>query len=204
MTTLTPKREFFNGLSARWDGFPSSPDTPEKLARFVSRAVPPSARRVLDAGCGTGILLDPLNACGVALETVVELDAAELMLAQNRLKLEGQPGVSHVCADARSLPFPPASFDAVLCFNALPHLAPMPVALKGMLDCLRPAGLLSVGHLMGSECLNAFHAGTGGAVAHDHLPNAERLRALLAGMDAEVVCAEEASDWYFVQARKRA
>jgi ubiquinone/menaquinone biosynthesis C-methylase UbiE len=199
---MTLKREYFNGLAELWDGFPSPPDTPGKLTRFVRQAAPPAARRILDVGCGTGILLDPLRSSGASAAEVVELDSAERMLAQSRQKSDGRRSVSHVCADAGRLPFAPGSFDAILCFNALPHLEPIAAVLERMLECLRPNGVLSVGHLMGSENLNAFHASVDGPVNHDRLPTAKELAELFGRLRADVTC-EEAADWYFVQARKR-
>jgi ubiquinone/menaquinone biosynthesis C-methylase UbiE len=200
---MTPKRDYFNGLAELWDGFQSPPDTPAKLRRFVSLAVPSTARRILDVGCGTGILLEPLRLSGVQPSLIVELDSAERMLVRNRQKLTGEQPVSHVCGDAGRLSFPDGSFDAILCFNALPHLEPIADVLERMVDCLLPFGVLSVGHLAGSENLNAFHAALDGPVNHDRLPTATDLAELLRGMNAEVVREEEAADWYLVQARKR-
>jgi ubiquinone/menaquinone biosynthesis C-methylase UbiE len=200
---MTPKRDYFNGLAELWDGFQSPPDTATKLSRFVSLAVPPTARRILDVGCGTGILLEPLRSSGVQPSLIVELDSAQRMLVRNRQKLTGEQPVSHICGDAGRLPFPDGCFDAILCFNALPHLEPIADVLERMVDCLLPSGVLSVGHLANSENLNAFHASLDGPVSHDRLPKAAELAGLIRGMNAEVVREEEAADWYLVQARKR-
>jgi SAM-dependent methyltransferase len=195
------KRSYFNELAPLWDGFPSPPETPERLARFVALCVPAGTRRVLDAGCGTGVLVAPLLAGAVELTTVVEMDAADAMLAQNRGKLTDRR-VVHLCGDALALPFRPGTFDAVLCFNALPHMAPLDDSLRNLLACLRAGGVLSVGHLMGSENLNAFHHEAGGAVAEDRLPSACDLACSLAALGAEILHQEEAPDWYLVQVRK--
>jgi SAM-dependent methyltransferase len=125
------------------------------------------------------------------------------MLVQGRQKSGGQANVSHVCAEAGSLPFAAGCFDAILCFNALPHLESMAGALERMLECLQPNGVLSVGHLMGSENLNTFHSSVNGPLNHDRLPGAKDLAELLTNLSADVTCEEEAPDWYFVQARKR-
>ena len=109
-----------------------------------------------------------------------------------------------MCADARYPPFRESSFDLVLCINALPHLAPIHETLRRLIACLRPGGLLSVGHLMGSEVLNAFHASLGGPVAEDLLPDACDLAGTLASLGVQVVCQEEDPGWYLVQARKPA
>jgi demethylmenaquinone methyltransferase/2-methoxy-6-polyprenyl-1,4-benzoquinol methylase len=197
------KREFFNGIAAQWDGFPNPPDR-MRLDLFVRRAVPARALRILDVGCGTGVLLDSLRASAASGIELVELDLAEKMLIQNRLKSIGPLEVRHVCADARRLPFPAEVFDVVLCFNALPHMAPCSETLGALLDCLRPGGILSVCHLSGSENLNKFHAEVGGAVAGDHLPSATFLATMLRRLRAKIVSCEEAPDWYLVQARRLA
>ena len=200
--SLDQKRDYFNGLAAQWDQLPVPPDAPEKLARFVRLSVPADLTAILDAGCGTGLLLAPLMRSAPACR-IVELDIAAHMLTRSRAKFPGER-ITHVCADARQLPFGPSTFDLVLCFNALPHMTPIETALGGLLGCLRPGGRLAVGHLMASEELNAFHASIGGVVAGDRLPSASYLAAVLSGLGAEVIRQEEEAGWYAVEARRRA
>lgn len=202
--TPDPKRDFFNAQAAAWDSYPEPPEDPGKRALFVARSIPPGARRVLDVGCGTGILLEAIESRDGRAPTVVELDLAERMLAENRRKCRSRAWVAHVCASVAGLPFAPERFDAVLCFNALPHFDSLEAALRNMLACLRPGGCLTVGHLMSSGLLNEFHAGLEGAVRGDHLPEPEALARTLHALDAEVLCREEDPGWYFVQARKPA
>jgi SAM-dependent methyltransferase len=199
---MTPnqKQIFFNELAGQWDELPLPPDA-KTLSRLVGRCLGASANRVLDVGCGTGILLPYLGQAETPRE-IVELDLAEAMLRENRRKPNARIAV-HVCAEAQRPPFRDGSFDRVICFNALPHLTPIEGTLRQILDCLRPGGLLSIGHSMGSEQLNHFHSEVGGPVGHDRLPPARVLGRLLATMDTEVLCAEDESGWYFVQARKR-
>ena len=199
---MTPnhKQTFFNELAGRWDQLPLPPDA-EKVSHFVRRCLGASAKRVLDVGCGTGILLPHFGQAETPLE-IVELDLAEAMLLENRKKPDAKIAV-HVCAEAQRPPFRDGSFDRVICFNALPHLTPVDGTLRQMLNCLRADGLLSIGHSMGSEQLNQFHSEVGGPVGHDRLPPARILGRLLATMGAEVVCAEDENGWYCVQARKR-
>ncbi|HOL73271.1 MAG TPA: class I SAM-dependent methyltransferase [Bryobacteraceae bacterium] len=193
------KRTYFNELAPRWDELPAPPDAPEKVAHFTALAVPPGASRILDVGCGTGILVEHLGRNCAAF--TVELDMAERMLALNRARSNG-PRFAHVCGDALHPPFAPGSFDAVLCFNVLPHFEPPERTLCSLVECLCPGGLLSVGHLMDSAALNAFHASLGGAVANDRLPPAPELAGLLESMGTEVIRSEEWEGWYLVQARR--
>jgi ubiquinone/menaquinone biosynthesis C-methylase UbiE len=200
MSTAT-KRRHFNELAPRWDQLPGPSDAPPKVAEFVARASQTSAKRILDVGCGTGILVPYLlRACPLAT-SVVELDFAEEMLRKNARQVADQR-ISRLCADAQALPFPDGCFDLVLCFAVLPHLVDLEAALKELSRVLRPSGAFAVGHLMGSAELNALHLSLGEPLAHDILPPAESLAETLRQLDAVVVSAEERPDWYFVHAVK--
>lgn len=194
------KRDYFNQLAERWDGMPTPPDAPARVARFVDRAVRPGSRLILDVGCGTGVLLPALReAAGVA--RIVETDIAERMLAENRRK-RAAGLVEHVCAEALRMPFPEQQFDTVLCFGVLPHLGDPDAALARLWTNVKSGGVLAVGHLMGSGTLNTFHAALPAPVNQDRLPSAEAVACLLSGLGGAVLAAEDAPDWYFVAAER--
>jgi len=195
------KRNYFEQLASVWDQLPRPEDWAERLRRFLHRALPPRTLRVLDVGCGTGGLVEGLLELCPPEARIVELDFAWNMLAINA-SLHRDPRVFCVCADARALPFPPGLFDAVLCFNALPHLGEMSRALDSLLAMLAPGGALAVGHWMSSEELNALHAGLDGPVSQDRLPAVDELAAWIGRAGLEVVCAEEEPGWYFLLATK--
>lgn len=199
--SLDPKREYFNRMAREWDQLPAPPDASQKVELFVRKAVRPAHHLILDVGCGTGILLGPLLESGCPGRRIVEMDMAEEMLLENRRK-RAQQGIDWICADALDLPFAAGSFDAVLCFGVLPHLASLETVLAGLLRCLRKGGTLAVGHLMGSETLNAFHGSLAGPVNQDRLPSASALCGVLRRLGGAPLRAEEAADWYLVQAEK--
>lgn len=192
------KRDYFNALAAGWDGIPRPPDAELRVERFLKRAVRPGDRRVLDIGCGTGLLVSGLLN---GARRVVELDFAFQMLAANRRK-HLNAGVTFVCADAEKLPFRSGCFDLVLCFGILPHLERLEDALAGLLAILRPGGRLAAGHPMGSEALNAFHASLEGPVNRDRLPAAADLARRFENLGARVAEADEAPDSYLVIVEK--
>jgi ubiquinone/menaquinone biosynthesis C-methylase UbiE len=195
------KRNYFEELASVWDQLPRPHDSAVRLRGFLEEALPPSPLRVLDVGCGTGILLEGLLELCPRETRIVELDFAWNMLAVNA-SLYRDPRVFRVCADARALPFPPGLFDAVLCFNVLPHLGETSRALEVLLAMLAPGGALAVGHWMSSEELNAFHAGLDGPVSQDRLPAVNELAAEIGRAGIEVVRAEEEPGWYFLLATK--
>lgn len=194
------KREYFNALAGEWDLHPHPPDAPRKLRQFCQRACPPGAGRVLDCGCGTGLLVTYLQERLGPGAWVVELDFARAMLQESKRKHRGR--LTWVCADACRLPFGPASFDAVLMFGLLPHVEEPVVALREALRVLRPGGQLAVGHLMSSAELNAFHSQLEGPVREDRLLPAGELAGLLDQVGAETLEAWDEPGFYCVLARR--
>jgi ubiquinone/menaquinone biosynthesis C-methylase UbiE len=195
-----PRRQHFNDLANEWDHLPGPPDT-EKVRDFVRRSDAPGASRILDVGCGTGILMPHLQALFCAASCFVELDLAEHMLQVNAAKYPGTR-IGHICADAESLPFVNSCFDLVLCFGIFPHFENKTAALDQMFSTLRSGGIWCLGHLMGSRELNAFHSKLSGPVSGDSLPSTEVLAGMLRKMGVKDISTEENSDWYFVRAVK--
>jgi len=196
-----PRRPYFNNLAADWDSIPVAPNSAGRISRFLKRSYIHGARRVLDVGCGTGILVpDLLNLYG-STTCLVEFDLAEDMLGVNSAKFP-RGNVGRVCADTQTMPFSDACFDLAVCFSALPHMPDKSAALRQILRVVRPGGILCVGHLMGSSELNAFHSSLEGPVTVDFLPPATALAQMLKDLGAVEILAEENSDWYFVRAEK--
>jgi 2-polyprenyl-3-methyl-5-hydroxy-6-metoxy-1,4-benzoquinol methylase len=189
-------RRYFNELAPRWDSLPGPPDAPARVEEFLNRVAPRPGERILDAGAGTGILAPGLAARGCSF---IEFDLAEQMLAEARRKYGNGPE-SYVCGDLMRLPFAAGAFDAVLCFNTLPHAKPIEEALKSLWACVAPSGRLAIGHMMDSRSLNDLHGSIGGAVARDNLPPPAVVGALLESFGAKLLDAGESSRHYLVLA----
>jgi len=98
-------------------------------------------QRVLDVACGTGVLACAAAERVRARGSVVGLDANPQMLAVARRK---SAEVEWVDGRAESLPFPDASFDAVVSQFGFMFFDDRPQALREMLRVLRPGGRLAV------------------------------------------------------------
>ncbi|MBA3824403.1 MAG: methyltransferase domain-containing protein [Ktedonobacterales bacterium] len=102
-------------------------------------------QRVLDVATGTGAALLPAAATVGPTGQVVGIDIAPGMLAQARQRLT-EAGVTQVKvqgADARHLPFPDATFDAVLCSLGIFFLPDMAAALTEWQRVTRPGGTIA-------------------------------------------------------------
>ena len=106
---------------------------------LVLAAVPPGCQRVLDVGCGEGMLARRL-AERVPRVVGVDRDAASIGLARRH----GHDGrIEFVHADFLACPFRPGSFSMVTCVAALHHMDPA-AALAAMSRLLVPGGVLVV------------------------------------------------------------
>ncbi|HSC26189.1 MAG TPA: class I SAM-dependent methyltransferase [Vicinamibacterales bacterium] len=110
-----------------WDYYPTYLAKLEAVRRWLNDL--PASTRVLDAGCGEGVLVDEYA---------------------DRLRIEGlDPNYSSGRVrrgSLTSLPYADASFDRALCLDVLEHLTfeEQPLALEELRRVLRPGGKLLV------------------------------------------------------------
>lgn len=155
---------------------------------------------VLDAGCGSGVLvpfiLERITESGL----LHELDFAENMIAVNRARHE-RSNIRFIVSDAENPPLDDASCDMVICFSCFPHFQDKGKAAIALARILKPGGVLVVSHFDSSDGINRHH-GRCHAVMHDHLPDEAGMRALLreAGLRIELFCDEPG--FYCILARK--
>jgi ubiquinone/menaquinone biosynthesis C-methylase UbiE len=92
---------------------------------FFSRIASHRAVRVLDLATGSADhpvrLVELARKMGRSIE-ITAIDRHDQILAHARERVQGYPEITLSQADMRSLNFPPASFDIVLCSLALHHL----------------------------------------------------------------------------------
>ncbi len=91
-------------------------------------------RRVLEVGCGTGLLLRE-----VATDAK---DAVGLDLSQGMLGLAASRGLRVLQGSATALPFEDHTFDLVYSFKVLAHVPDLEGALREMARVTRPGGRL--------------------------------------------------------------
>ncbi|HTV26062.1 MAG TPA: methyltransferase domain-containing protein [Polyangiaceae bacterium] len=155
-----------------WD-----PDTYAKNARFVADLgapvvellAPRPGQRILDLGCGDGVLTQKLAALGCE---VVGVDASEALVRRAR-----EVGVDARVMDGEALDFD-AGFDAVFSNAALHWMKAADRVLAGVYRALLPGGRF-VAELGGQGCVQTLH------------------RALMAALDARGYDGRAASPWYF-------
>ena len=93
-----------------------------------------TGRRVLEVGCGTGLLLQDV---APVAEQAVGLDLSHGMLTVARRR-----ALDVVEGSATALPFGEDAFDVVYSFKVLAHVPDLPLALRELARVTRPGGVL--------------------------------------------------------------
>ena len=157
--------------------------------------------RVLDVGCGTGILvqfvLDRITSSGI----LYELDFAEKMIEANQSLHEDQ-NIRFIIADAENAPLDDIVCDAVICFSCFPHFHDKEKATMALSQSLKPLGAFVVSHFDSSEGINKHH-GSCHAVMHDHLPDETSMRALLLKAGLHIKLFIDEPGFYCIVAEKQ-
>ncbi len=133
----------FNASASRWwdpDGEfgPLHAINPLRLA-FIEERLSLSGKKILDVGCGGGILAEALAARAA---TVSAIDMAEDSLAVARLHLlESGLTVDYQCALAEDYAAEhPAAFDVVCCLEMLEHVPSPGSLIEACARLVRPGG----------------------------------------------------------------
>jgi ubiquinone/menaquinone biosynthesis C-methylase UbiE len=177
------RKQFFNDSAEGWlDTWYKNPGTGQydrhqlDFNRLFSLVSLKPGDRVLDAGCGSGILapmvLERITQTGI----LYELDFAEKMIEVNK-HLHKEENIRFLIADAAEAPLEDESCDAILCFSCFPHFHDKERVIRTLSRILKHGGTFVVAHFNSSEGINRHHESCH-AVMHDRLPVQSEMRAL--------------------------
>jgi 2-polyprenyl-6-hydroxyphenyl methylase/3-demethylubiquinone-9 3-methyltransferase len=113
---------------------------PHRL-RYIERSVELNGLRVLDVGCGGGILSEAMarrgaRVLGIDLAPAV-IEVAELHALQAKLALEYRVVAAEALAAEQ-----PAAFDVVTCMELLEHVPDPAMTLEALATLVRPGGAI--------------------------------------------------------------
>jgi len=176
-------------------------------ADLAARIRPEAVKAALEIACGTGILTQALRARLPAAATITATDLNEPMMTYACAKLGNPAGITWRQADAAALPFPAASFDAVLCQFGIMFVPNKAAAASEVRRVLRPGGVFALnvwGRIEDNDLALVTHETVAGLFPQNppafytipfsfHDPNA--IRALLRGAGFTDVFVEPVAAW---------
>lgn len=176
------KKQFFDDHAEEWlEKFYKDPETglfdkhKKDFDRLFALFTLKSGDTVLDAGCGTGVLVPYiLKRIGLA-GTLYELDYSEKMLEINQRMNKLHNNINFIKADAESVHLGDESCDVVICFSSFPHFYDKQKALNNLSRILKPKGKFVLSHFCSSDEIKKHHANCH-AVSHDYLPDEITIR----------------------------
>ena len=113
----------------------------EHVARYQLASPLVAGKKVLDLGCGCGYGSDLMAEAGASEVLGVDSSPEAIAYAQARYQ---KPKLSFQIADATDTKLPEKSFDVVVCFELIEHLAAQEKLLDEIARLLKPEGLLFI------------------------------------------------------------
>jgi len=104
---------------------------------ILDMELPPAALSIYEAGGGSTSFL-PLDVLRRAHVTVVDIDEDQIR--------NNDYAQQTILGDVQTYRFPPGSFDLVICYNVIEHLADVEAALLGFCESLKQGGLILIGN----------------------------------------------------------
>ena len=194
------RKQFFDLHAKQWDSY-----IDDKLIKKIENKILPlfnirKYETVLDAGCGTGILLPYLKQKVGREGVVVALDFSKKMLDIAKNKFGDM--CKYVHADAEKTFFKDETFDKIICFNVFPHFPNKLKVLKEFFRILKKDGLLIITHSDSCKNINMHHSKIGGVVKKDFMPDSKTIKSLLKIVGYESVYIFNKKAYYFLSAKK--
>ncbi len=149
-------REFFDSGVEYWES-KNTPARREFLKRALLSWLHNPMGKLLDIGCGTGIVSSMLVESGYPTTNIILLDISEKMLRSAKTHIDS---VNCVQTSAENMPIQNNSIDRVIIFDALPHLN-VNKLLSALRVIMKPRGELIILHDNCHCGINSIHQKVG-------------------------------------------
>ena len=168
---MTVIADFFDALADRWDEL--CIHAPEKINDILEHTTLHKGLRILDVGCGTGVLEQYLLT--YAPIHITGIDLSPRMIEEARRKY-ATPIVDFRCMDVMELN--DEKFDYIIDYSVFPHFEHPNLVIGHLAALLVPGGELVICHSEGREQINGHHNKQANKISFG-LPPAREVAALM-------------------------
>ena len=179
---LSIEKQFDEKSARKVEAIYLTPDVAAQREKVLELLASVSGERVLDIGCGPGLLACELGKRVGARGKVHAIDLSEPMLGLARTRCAGNDRIRIQRADAAALPFADGEADAAVITQVYEYLPDVALALKELARVLKPGARALI---MDTDWESAVWASTDDArmrkvidTWNEHVPNPRLPRAL--------------------------
>lgn len=195
------RRDFFDSVANHWDEMLDL----ERIQLLVQQGlesfnIKPN-ERVLDLGCGTGVLIGCLLEHLGPQGKIEAVDFSSQMLL-HAAKKHVDPRICFSLADATLLPFSNESIDRIICLSCWPHFPNPNAVIIEMHRTLKPNGFFHVWHVDSRETINNIHKNADQKIHDDILEDAQTLSQRIRQQGFLIIKQQDNKNSYLVTAQK--
>jgi len=165
---MDERKEYFESYADEWDKMFTAEDL-EVLSFLLDSFNITAGSKVVDLGCGTGVLFDMLRRKVTRTGLVVGVDFSTRMIKRAKRNFPFE-NVYVIDADVEHLPIMDNSVDYAISFAAFAHFTDPAKVMAEASRILKPGGNFHIIHLASSRELQEHHHMVGGPVQNDRLP----------------------------------
>jgi len=202
MTSMgSRRRDLFDELAEEWDGATSH--DPVKLEYIAGLLALEAGQHVLDAGCGTGVMIPHLrrHLGGSGIITALDFSGRMLAVAEAKYPPADNPDVRFVVRDVNGMASD-REFDAILCYSCFPHFPDQPAAVKTLAAALKEGGRLVIAHSQSRRAINDLHREAGGILRGDYLPTVAEITGMMGSAGLRVTGSVDDEELFAVRAER--
>lgn len=190
-------KSFFNALAPRWDErCGDNTQQRERIRTLLSLVGIKKQSRLLDVGCGTGILESFL--IEYEPESILAVDVADEMIKYAKTNYQ-DPKITFICRDAMTLE--EGEYDYIFIHNAFPHFEEGLACINKMAQLLKTGGKLVICHSQSRAWINSHHQAKAAGVSRTLIEAKQLARQMEEGFSIETILDNESM--YMVVGQKK-
>ena len=193
------KQAFFNKLADGWDACDTVPEW--KYRKIASEALLNPRHKILDAGCGTGVLIPYILEAAGKESPVFAVDYSQKMIENLREK-NFPANVQSFVMNIQKTDFDNCFFDRIIVNSCYPHFEEKPSALKELHRILKKNGILTISHPTGREHVNRLHK-THSLIEEDVIDEIPRMKEFIEPYGFKFIKGIDEPDFFLISFAKQ-